>query len=278
MPNGQLEERLRQVVERARRSWPAGWIRDENFAAYLAQRVPSSSGAMDWLGKVQVEDLYLSCACAAGHPEALAAFETRILPQVGSAIARIDSSAAFITEVEQQIRRKVLVGEASQSPKIADYAGFGPLVHWLRAVAVRTALNFNRSRGRQDRPVPDEVLLKLPVQAGDPELDYLKRRYRGDFTQAFREALASLSSQERNVLRLHFLEGLSFAQVGVAYQVDKSTVSRWVAKTRRTLLERTRTDLAERLKLNPQDLDSLMDLVHSQLELSINTLLRRTRS
>jgi RNA polymerase sigma-70 factor (ECF subfamily) len=252
-------------------------VTDDHFLAYLAQRVPSSGAAVDWLGNVQVEDLYLSCACAGGNPEALTAFESRILPQVSSAIARIDPSPTFIAEVQQQIRRKLLVGETSQPPKIADYAGFGPLVHWLRAVAVRTGLNHERSRGRQDRPVPDEVLLKLPAQAGDLELEYLKRRYRGDFTESFRKALASLSSQERNILRLHFVDGLGFAQVGAAYQVDKSTISRWVAKSRRALLERTRADLAERLKLNSRELDSLMDLVQSQLELSINTLLRRTR-
>jgi RNA polymerase sigma-70 factor (ECF subfamily) len=273
----QLDELLLSVLQEARSAWPMLPIPDQQFVEYLAERMPSSGSPVKWLRTVQAPDLFLCCACAGGDPNALALFETKLLPQVIQAIASINPEPSFVAEVQQQVRRKLLVVEDSRS-RISEYAGLGPLVHWLRAVAVRTALNLRRSQGRQDIPVSDESLLNLPQNVGDLELDYLKTRYRKDFTQAFRNALSALTSEERNVLRLHFVEGLTLSQIGAAYQADKSTISRWISKARKSLLEQTREDLGKKFRLDSRELDSLMYLVQSQLDVSISSLLRRTRA
>jgi RNA polymerase sigma-70 factor (ECF subfamily) len=273
----QLEELLGAVLQQAREAWPMLLLRDRQFIEYLAARMPPDGNPLQWLRTVQSADLYLCCECAAGNPNALAIFEAKLLPQVVQAIASINSEASFVAEVQQQVRRKLLVAEESP-PRIAEYAGLGPLLHWLRAVAVRTALNLRRSQGRQDIPVADESLLNLPHSAGDLELDYLKTRYRKDFTHAFGESLSLLSSEERNVLRLHFVEGLTLTQIGAVYQADKSTISRWISKARKSLLEHTREGLSKKFRLDSRELDSLMYLVQSQLDVSISTLLRRSRA
>jgi RNA polymerase sigma-70 factor, ECF subfamily len=273
----QLDELLHTVLQGARTAWPMLGVLDRHFVEYLAERMPSTGSPAQWLGSLQAADLYLCCACTAGDASALAIFETKVFPQVVQAIASVNPEPSFVAEVQQQVRRKLLVQEDSPA-RIAEYAGFGPLVHWLRAVAVRTALNLRRSQGRQDIPVPDEALLNLPHNAGDLELDYLKNRYRKDFTQAFRTALATLTSEERNVLRLHFVEGLTLSQIGAAYQADKSTISRWISKARQALLERTRDELSKKFRLDTRELDSLMYLVQSQLDVSLGSLLRRTRA
>ncbi len=271
----QLDELLRNVLHQARSAWPMLAIPDDQFVEYLAERMPPSGSPVQWLRTVQAPDLFLCCACASGDPKALGIFETKLLPQVVQAIASINPEPSFVAEVQQQVRRKLLVAEDSR-PRISEYAGFGPLLHWLRAVAVRTALNLRRSQGRQDIPVSDESLLNLPQNAGNLELDYLKTRYRKDFTQAFRNALSALTSEERNVLRLHFVEGLTLSQIGAAYQADKSTISRWITKSRKSLLEQTREELSKKFRLDSRELDSLMYLVQSQLDVSISSLLRRT--
>jgi RNA polymerase sigma-70 factor (ECF subfamily) len=273
----EAERQLGAVLAQAQRAWPALTVDPARFVDYLAERMPSSGAALPWLQSVQAQDLYLCCACADGDPHAIALLEEKLLPQVAQAIASIQPEPSFVAEVQQQMRQKLLVAEDGR-PRIAEYAGFGPLLHWLRAVAVRTALNARRSQGRQDIPVPDEALLNLPENVGDLELDYLKTRYRKDFTQAFRNALALLTSEERNVLRLHFVEGLTLSQIGAAYQADKSTISRWITKARKSLLEQTREDLSKKFQLDSRELDSLMCLVQSQLDVSISSLLRRTRA
>jgi len=272
-----LDELLRTALERARAAWPGLSVTDRQFIEYLGERMPSNGNLVEWLGALQAADLYLCCACASADASALEIFEAKVLPQVLQAIASVNSEASFVTEVQQQVRRKLLVPEGSPA-RITEYAGLGPLVHWLRAVAVRTALNLRRSQGRQDLPVPDEALLNLPQSGADLELDYLKRRYRADFTEAFRTALSALTSEERNVLRLHFVEGLTLSQIGAAYQADKSTISRWIGKARAALLEGTRVELSKKFRLDTRELDSLMYLVQSQLDVSLGSLLRRTRA
>jgi len=272
-----LDELLQTALGKARAAWPALSVMDRQFIEYLGERMPSNGSLVQWLGALQAADLYLCCACAAGDTSALESFETKVLPQVLQAIASVNPEPSFVAEVQQQVRRKLLVPEGSPA-RISEYAGLGPLVHWLRAVAVRTALNLRRSQGRQDLPVPDEVLLNLPHSGADLELDYLKKRYRKDFTQAFRAALSALTSEERNVLRLHFVEGLTLSQIGAAYQADKSTISRWISKARSALLEGTRAELSKKFRLNTRELDSLMYLVQSQLDVSLGSLLRRTRA
>jgi RNA polymerase sigma-70 factor (ECF subfamily) len=269
-----LESTLEDLIQQAHQRWPTLRGDGVEFTAYLAERMLPERKVAEWLGSVHAADLFLCSFCARGDSAALEIFDRTFLTQVVSAIAAIQSAPAFIAEVQQQMRQKLLVSSAERPAKIAEYAGFGPLSHWLRAVAVRTALNLRRTQNREDFPVADEVLLDLPVRTNDLELDYLKSRYRTDFTEAFRKAVSSLTSQERNILRLHFVDGLSLSQVGAAYQADKSTISRWISKSRQQLLQRTRDDLGERLHLDTGELDSLMNLVDSQLEMSIDSVLR----
>jgi RNA polymerase sigma-70 factor (ECF subfamily) len=270
----ELEEKLGQLIELARKTWPGATVDLHQFVAQLARRMIPGKRVDEWLASVHAADLYLCCGCASGDSQSIATFEQAVLPHVVPAIAGIDSSPTFVAETKQQMRQRLLVSAEGRPPKISEYAGFGPLSHWLRAVALRTALNLRRAHNREETLAGDDQLLGLPAQVNDLELEYLKERYRKDFTEAFRKAVSILSPQERNVLRLHFIDGLSLTQVGSAYQADKSTVSRWIGKSRLTLLQRTREELSNRLRLDSKELDSLMHLVNSQLDVNISTVLR----
>lgn len=270
----ELEEKLGRVIESARKTWPDAIVDVHEFVAQLARRMIPGKRLDEWFANVHAADLYLCCGCARGDAQSIAIFEQAVLPLVVPAIVSIDPSPTFVAEAKQQVRQKLLVSADGRPPKIVEYAGFGPLVHWLRAVALRTALNLRRANNREETLASDDQLLELPAQVNDLELEYLKTRYRKDFSEAFRAAVACLSPQDRNVLRLHFVDGLSLSQVGSAYQADKSTVSRWIAKSRLMLLQQTRKELSNRLQLDSKELDSLMHLVNSQLDLSISAVLR----
>lgn len=270
----ELEEKLGQVIELAKKTWPGAVVDLHQFVAQLARRMIPGKRVDEWLANVHAADLYLCCGCANGDSQSIATFEQAVLPHVVPAIASVDPSPTFVAEAKQQVRQKLLVSADGRPPKISEYAGFGPLAHWLRAVALRTALNLRRAHNREETVASDDQLLELPAQVNDLELEYLKERYRKDFTEAFRKAVSMLSPQDRNVLRLHFVDGLSLTQVGGAYQADKSTISRWIGKSRLALLQRTREELSNRLQLDSQELDSLMHLVNSQLDVSISTVLR----
>jgi RNA polymerase sigma-70 factor (ECF subfamily) len=144
--------------------------------------------------------------------------------------------------------------------------GRGPLGGWVRVVAVRTAIDLSRRRGER-RPQPEPALL------ADPELEYLRDRYREEFARAFAAAIAGLPPDSRNLLRLHLVEGISMEELGRQLGVHSTTVLRRVAAARRAIVEAAKEKLRERLRLSDSEYVSLFKIVRSQLEITIEPLL-----
>jgi RNA polymerase sigma-70 factor (ECF subfamily) len=251
-------------VARARGAWPDFAVDEARFAAYLARRLGEDPDA------AYVEDLYLACACVDGDARALALFDERHLASVARHLARLDRSPAFADEVRQLLRERLFVGHDGEPPRLASYSGRGPLGTWVKVAAVRVALNLRRS----DRDVAigsgDE-----PMIAGTPELLLLRHRFRADFGGAFTAALGRLAVEQRQLLRLHFLDGVSLGGIAALHHVDKSTISRRLQAAREQLFADTRDALHARLGLGERDLGSLMRLLRSQFgDVSVARLLR----
>ena len=244
------------------------------FAAHVRALLPPGAPLAASLDTLHAEDLYLACACAAGDDRALAAFEAEFLPQVADYVAQIERDPVFVDEVRQRLRERLFVSaEVGARPRICEYTGRGALGAWLRVVAVRLALNLRR-RAHPTVPADGEDAPALRSPAPDPEVDYLKTRYGEEFRAAFRATLGTLSQDERNLLKLHYLDGLNIDEIGVAYRVHRATVARWLAQARERILTETRNRLAERLDAGSEDVDSVLDLVRSQLDVSIYNLLK----
>jgi RNA polymerase sigma-70 factor (ECF subfamily) len=78
------------------------------------------------------------------------------------------------------------------------------------------------------------------------------------------------------MLRLHFVEAVPLDKIGRLYEVNKSTVSRWLARARETLLKEMRQALAERLDMANPDVDSLIRLAVRHFELSLLTVFKHS--
>jgi RNA polymerase sigma-70 factor (ECF subfamily) len=103
----------------------------------------------------------------------------------------------------------------------------------------------------------------------DLEVDYLKGHYRAVFEAALKETLTELPVQQRNVLRLSFVEGLSIDEIGALHGVHRATAARWIAAAREAILDGTRRRLRSDLSLSDSEFDSVVRLVQSQLEVSL---------
>jgi RNA polymerase sigma-70 factor, ECF subfamily len=141
---------------------------------------------------------------------------------------------------------------------------------------MRTALSF--LRGRDGTPYADDALAdravaNMPAGTGDPELDVVRARYAGEFKAALEGALAKLQAQDRTVLRLHYVDGLNIDQIGGIYRVHRSTVARWIARTREGLLAEARQVLMTQLRLTTKEFQSLVAAMQSQIHLSIHRFL-----
>ncbi len=279
-----LEQALAGALSVARAGWKdltAAAIPDDAFVAYLAARVASPDAA--GIAAVKVADLYLACGCALGVPKAMVLFEQHYLTEVPSYVGQIDRSGEFADEVRQQLSERLLVAPR----KIADYTGRGPLGGWLRVAAVRIGLNVKRSQ----KPMPLTRVADAPEQARDaadgghaghegggghlnapspdPELDYLKLRYRNELREAFALTLAALDGEARAVLKMHYLDGLNIDEIGASFRVHRSTVARWLSQAREQILEETRKLLSSRLQIGRAEAESVIHLVQSQLDVSI---------
>lgn len=216
-------------------------------------------------------DLYLAWACAAGDRAALAWFDEHVLKPACTSVRGIDGEPAFVDEIRQQVRARLLVGDGT--PKVLDYAGRGALQAWVGVAAVRQALMAKRSQSRK-REVDDESWansLSL-VSTGNPELELIKRQHAQSFSQALRDAALGLEPRLRAVLGMHFVEGLSIDEIGAVYAVHRATAARWVQRAREQLFADTRARLVDTLGLTPTEIDRVAALVQSQVDVSLSQL------
>lgn len=227
------------------------------------------------LGPDEVLEVRLALGCAAGDDVAVRAFEASYMAIVDRAVAHMGLSADAMDELRQVVRDKLLVA-ASGPPKIVGYAGRGKLAGLVKVVAVRAAISMLRKEKRH-LPGAGGDLRDLPGAAIDPELSFLKAHYRAAFKRAFEAAVRSLGSRERNVLRLHLLGGMTLEQVARMYGMHRATVIRSLAKVRKHLYGETHRRMRRELEVGQDELESIMHLVRSRLDVSLGGLLRSTR-
>ena len=253
----ELDERLAGLIAAGRAAWPGVEVDGAAFAAFLAEREAGET--------LHAADLYLACACALGDQTAIAAFLREVVPHIEAAVLGLGADPAQVDEVRAQLVDALLVGAR---PGIATYAGRGQLRSWVRSIAVRMGMR-HLGRTRAAGPGGDDALATLAAEVDDPEIEHLKARYGEAFRAAFAAALAALTARQRNLLRQHYLDELTVDQLGALYRVHRATAARWVAAAREALFDDTRGRMIDALGLAPSDYDSLLRLLHSQLDLSI---------
>ena len=241
----------------------------DEFRRWVADRAPSETAR----GRLHVADLLVAYGCLQRSKGALSVFERSFVPVLAAAVKGAGAGAHDVDEAVQRIRERLLVSAPGREAKIAGYRGDGPLRGWLRVCAVREVLSERRKRHPEELPADDALARVLDA---DPELELIKANAAAEFRAAFSETLAELPARGKNVLRYCALDGLTMDDVARIYRVDRSTVSRWVAKARQRLLDGTRRRLKVKLRIDRAQFDSLMDLIASRLDLSLGELRRES--
>jgi RNA polymerase sigma-70 factor (ECF subfamily) len=257
---------LERAWQAARSAWPTLDVDAARFCAFLAERATGVAA----LTELRVSDLYLVCACLDGQPEALLGFEA-LLTAVGHelrAVARGDD----LLEEAKQITRQILLPRAERPPPLADYAGRGNLRGWLRVALGREVIRLLR-RGATVAGGDTGELGRVADEDDDPETAYLKTHYQREFKEAFTDAVALLDAHERRLLRYAVIERLSVDDIGKLERVHRATAARQVARARERLATETRRLLLKRLRLEAGQLQSVLGLIESQIDVSVQRLL-----
>jgi RNA polymerase sigma-70 factor (ECF subfamily) len=264
-----IEDLIASRLDAAHQAWPGLRVADPAFIAYLARRLPAGIPVLKGLAALHAEDLYLACACALGTPMAMVELDRRYLSNLGEVAKRsVRVPDDLLPEVEQAARRRVLVADGQRPARLAEYMGRGPLVAWIQSVAIQAALDLLEAR-RPEIPLDESWEGELSPLSLSPAQLALRARCRGDLKAAFGEALSQLKDQDRELLRLNLLEGMDAEGVGELLSEPASTAARGLAEARTALAEETRRLLGERLKLEAAELEDLLSVVRSQLDLSL---------
>ena len=275
-----LRERCDAAFERGRQGHPEIEGDRPLFAEGLGMRL-ASDAALQWreietqLDELDAPGVFLAAACAAGQAPAIARFEALHFKNLPSTLRSMGAQAADIDDVIAAVREKLFVAAQGERARVLGFAGRGSLDKLCRVIAARTLLNRQRST-RRERVTGDEQLADLIAPHDDPELSAVKEHHRDVFRAAFAEAIAKLSSEDRNLLRLSLIHGLSIDEVGRIYQIHRSTAARRLGRLKDTIAQDTRMYLRLKLGADKKELQSLFRLVQTGLDKSFIRLLGHT--
>jgi RNA polymerase sigma-70 factor (ECF subfamily) len=267
---GRLFELLGNAWEQARRVWPETTLEIRPYARHLGERVAELEN--EWesvLVSLRTSDLYLACACVHRAPGALSAFESAYLEKLDLRLAAVHESETFLDDVRQALRCRLFVGDAEHPPRIGGYSGRGSLGGWVFVTARRVALSMLRHRdcGAYQVAVADAAV------GDDLEFQYFRNHFKCEFQAALKEAFTTLTDRERVVMHLNCVRGISLERIGMMYEVNQSTVSRWLGTARQSLRKQTWQRLARRHHLSPDEVSSFRRLLLDELDLSVFRLL-----
>lgn len=263
------------VVDRTKKALadhPAVLLTAESWMAQLDAALADASDVdlLAKLEKLSTSDLYLAAALARHDPGALGVFEERLMPNVDRALRSFRLDRDDNEELRQQARIRLLMPSAERPPRVAMYRGSGSLAGYVRAVAARLALDAKRS----SPPATDLRDLPPALLASTPELARLRSEDRQEFVSLLRHAFFRLQPEQRTILRLHHLDGMTATAVAKAFGVHPTTMMRRLASARKHLLADFES-LASDRRLSTED---LVGALASQFDTSLRGVFASARS
>jgi len=266
-----LAATLARLRDAACAAYPDLAVDAASFAAELARRL-GAAASPEVLARVRSDHVHLAIACAAGDPLAIRRFEAEFLDEIGATAGRLRARPDQADEVRGQLRRILFVSEPGRPAALREFSGRGDLRSYLRVIATRELVRVI-NKGRREVGVTDEAVLDVLSPASDPELCYLREHYRADVDAAMRAALAALADQPRALLRYSLIDGWSVDRIGALYGIHRATAARRVAAARDELGAAIRAGLAARLAISVGEVDSIVRLVQSRIDVSLERLL-----
>jgi len=253
---------LDEFVLTARAAWPDWPGTDAAAFTHFVERVRADAA----LDSLKGADLWLAFHAGHGLPAAVAALDAACFADLAGLLRSRRADPAEADEVVQRLRHRLLVPNAPGEPtRILGYGGRGELRAWVRVAAVRAWLNLKRESPRHEAPETDLVA----EASSDLELEILKGKYKEIFDRVFLETVAALAPGTRLLLKLHYLDRLGMEEVGKVLGVHRLTVLRRLERARQELSEGTKERLEAELRLAPPDVESLLRLIQSRLDVSL---------
>jgi RNA polymerase sigma-70 factor (ECF subfamily) len=228
-----LAERLYRDAQAQRWSVPLA-----RFMAALQASAEKAAPAdvAAYLTGLHLQDLALACACMEGDERAWDHFVRELRPVLyraadalrpgGGARDLADSLYADLYGLHER--------DGERRSLLRYFHGRSSLATWLRAVLSQRVVDAARAERRveslpQDDAIPGETMRAAPVSEPDHS------RYVALVQRALHVAIAMLAPRDRLRLMCYYARQLTLAETGRVLKEHEATVSRQLAKTRRSI-------------------------------------------
>jgi RNA polymerase sigma-70 factor (ECF subfamily) len=256
-----------RAYEIGRNTYPAIDLSRDVFILFADARAETWKGNPD-----RAADMYLACACVERIPIAVAEFLATFGERIPLYLGKLARNADLVAEVRQILVTRCVIGDPNKPPALTAYSATGSLEGWLRATVVREALAINRARDRHEGDVDAALEAQMPWV--DHEISLFKQIYREPVSRAFATACAGLAAEDRALLRLHYVDGVTTAKLATMFGISRATLIRRLAAARESLVERVKSALKVASGVADQDFESILRLVKSQIDLRLSAVLR----
>jgi RNA polymerase sigma-70 factor (ECF subfamily) len=215
----------------------------ERFAALLqlvAERLfgeePTERRRLErYLESLHLDDLALACACAEGIDSAWDHFVHAYRPVLYRAADAIDPSGGARELADSLYGELFGLGtrDGQRQSLFGYFHGRISLATWLRAVLSQRYVDRVR-RDVRSAPLPDDE--EPGAVAAEPASQHAGLlRYIDVMRRVTTATIAALPARDRLRLRCYYAQDLTLAQIGKALGEHEATVSRNLARTRRTI-------------------------------------------
>lgn len=264
---------------------------------------PDAEQVRQFLGELQVTDLYLALACARGNEHAWWDFDQgyrRYIERIARHLASIETDAEeVIDSVYVELYGTRVVSDVRQS-KFATYSGRGTLKGWLRTVVWHAVIDMHRARhdeisiddwSESGGETHDRPGWRAEALGGEGAmLDRIAReRFQAATVAALDASFATLDDHEKLLLLYYHVENLKLREIARLVEepasplrrwfqrqskrrvnvpesrVHESTVMRWLEKVYGKILDRFRTQLVEKDGLTPAEIEMCVEMATQDL-------------
>jgi RNA polymerase sigma-70 factor len=219
-----------------------------SVAHRFANGTPESGVVTSYLESLNVTDLALATACAAGNESAWDHFVREFRPVLYRAADAADPSGGC-REVADSLYGDLFGAERRGGVRQSlfhHYHGRSSLATWLRAVLGQRYVDRIRALRRTD-PLPEPHAATAPAAPPEPDPD--RHRLFPAMVAAFTFALATLAPRDRLRLGAYYEQQLTLAEIGRMFGEHEATASRQLTRIRRELRELIGSHLQERFQL-----------------------------
>ena len=228
-------------------------VRLERFTQAL-QASADRAGPADlnrYLGGLHLEDLVLACACAAGDERAWEHFIREHRPVLYRAADALDPTgrARELADSLYADLYGIRERDGERQSLFRYFHGRSSLATWLRAVLAQRHVDALRA-GRRVEPLPDDDVAEVQVAAATTPPDPDRMRYLALIQRALTIAISVLTDKDRLRLACYYTQELTLAETGKVLREHEATVSRQLAKTRKTLRQQIERHLRDEHRLD----------------------------